>query len=154
MALRSKHLAEFIGIIAQTAVLALGLGLAGCSAEEPTSPEAAEPEQIEQSIILNAGFQHEVVATGLSGPTAMAIAPDGRIFVAQKTGAVRVVKNGATLTQPFASFTVDSLGERGLVGLTLDPNFASNGYVYVFYNTATGGLHNRISRLTASGDIA
>lgn len=155
MLLKTIHLAEFIGLIARSAVVALGLaGVAGCSADEAASPDAAEPEQLEQSIILNAGFQHQIVATGLNGPTAMAIAPGGRIFVAEKTGAVRVVKNNTLLTQPFTSMTVDTQGERGLVGLTLDPNFASNHYVYVFYNTATGGLHNRVSRFTASGDVA
>jgi uncharacterized repeat protein (TIGR03806 family) len=106
------------------------------------------------SIVLPTGFQVEILATGLRNPTAMDLAPDGRIFVAEQTGAVRVVKNDVLLAAPFVQLTVDSANERGLVGLTLDPAFASNGFVYVFYTTAQGGTHNRVSRFTASGDAA
>jgi glucose/arabinose dehydrogenase len=48
----------------------------------------------------------------------------------------------------------DSAGERGLLGVAFDPAFASNGYVYVYYTAATPTLHNRVSRFTASGDVA
>jgi glucose/arabinose dehydrogenase len=123
-----------------------------CSGEVGDTPESID--RIEQPIVLNAGFQHQVVATGLSQPTAMEIAPDGRIFVAQQTGQVKVVKKGALLATSFVELTVDSVNERGLVGITLDPNFASNHYVYVFYTTPSGGTHNRVSRFTANGDVA
>jgi len=95
------------------------------------------------------GFAETRVATGLSSPTAMAVAPDGRIFIAQQGGALRVVKNGALLAQPFLSVTVDSNGERGLLGIAFDPGFASNGFLYVYYTTASSP-HNRVSRFTAS----
>lgn len=88
--------------------------------------------------------------SGLSSATAIAQAPDGRLFVAQQGGALRVVKAGVLLASPFLNVTVDSAGERGLIGVTLHPNFASNGWVYVHYTTTSGGTHNRISRFTAS----
>src|SRR4029079_19680620 len=94
-------------------------------------------------------FAETRVATGLSSPTAMAVAPDGRIFIAQQGGALRVVKNGALLAQPFLSVTVDSNGERGLPGIALDPDFASNVFLYAYYTTASSP-HNRVSRFTAS----
>ncbi len=99
---------------------------------------------------LPAGFAETRVAAGLSNPTAMAIAPDGRIFVAQQGGALRVVKNGTLLAQPFLTVSVNSTGERGLLGIAFDPNFGSNGFVYVYYTTASSPLHNRVSRFTAS----
>ena len=99
---------------------------------------------------LPAGFAETRVATGLSNPTAMAIAPDGRIFVAQQGGALRVVKNGALLAQPFLTVNVSSNSERGLLGVAFDPEFTDNGFVYVYYTTATSPIHNRISRFTAS----
>ena len=102
-----------------------------------------------------AGFtRNESWITGLSGATAIAQAPDGRMFVAQQGGALRVVKNGALLGTPFVQLTVDSAGERGLIGVALHPNFASNGFVYVYYTSPDAGAHNRISRFTANGDIA
>jgi glucose/arabinose dehydrogenase len=101
-----------------------------------------------------AGFTDQVVAGGLSNPTAMALAPDGRIFVCQQGGALRVIKNGALLTTPFLTVTVDSAGERGLLGVAFDPNFVSNQLIYVYYTATTPTIHNRISRFTASGDVA
>ncbi|HMF56218.1 MAG TPA: PQQ-dependent sugar dehydrogenase [Pyrinomonadaceae bacterium] len=99
------------------------------------------------------GFTDTVVASGLSNPTAMAFAPDGRIFVCQQTGQLRVIKNGQLLATSFLIVTVDSSGERGLLGIAFDPNFTSNQFIYIYYTVPapTGGsAHNRVSRFTAS----
>jgi glucose/arabinose dehydrogenase len=96
------------------------------------------------------------VATGLFSPTAMAIANDGsnRIFVTEQTGDVRVVKNGQLLTNPFVRLNVTSFGEHGLLGITFDPDFATNHFVYVYYTVSGTPFHNRLSRFTANGDVA
>jgi glucose/arabinose dehydrogenase len=96
------------------------------------------------------GFSDSTVASGLASPTSMEIAPDGRIFVAQQGGQLRVIKNGVLLATPFLSLSVNSSGERGLLGLAFDPNFASNRFVYVYYTTASTPIHNRVSRFVAS----
>ena len=57
---------------------------------------------------LPAGFSETRVATGLLSPTAMAIAPDGRVFVTEKGGALRVVKNNALLPEPFLTVSVNT----------------------------------------------
>ena len=114
------------------------------SAAATNSPAATVPT----------GFTDAVVASGLNNPTAMALAPDGRIFVCQQGGALRVIKNGALLATPFLTVTVDSSGERGLLGVAFDPNFVSNQLVYIYYTTTTPTIHNRISRFTAAGDVA
>lgn len=101
-----------------------------------------------------AGFTDSVVAAGLTNPTAMAFAPDGRIFVCEQGGSLRVIKNGVLLAAPFLTVTVDSSGERGLLGVAFDPNFVSNQLVYVYYTATTPTVHNRISRFTAAGDVA
>lgn len=103
---------------------------------------------------LPLGFTDTVVAGGLTNPTAMDLAPDGRIFVAEQGGKLRVIKNGQLLTTAFVSLTVNSSGERGLLGVTFDPNFATNQFVYVYYTTSTSPIHNRVSRFTANGDVA
>lgn len=99
---------------------------------------------------LPTGFTETSLTGALANPTALAFAPDGRAFVAQQGGQLRVVKNGALLTQPFLTLSVNSSGERGLLGVAFDPQFASNGYVYVYYTTSSSPIHNRVSRFTAS----
>jgi glucose/arabinose dehydrogenase len=103
---------------------------------------------------LPAGFSEALVASGLNNPTAMQFAPDGRLFVCEQGGRLRVIKNGALLSTPFLTVTVSSSGERGLLGVTFDPNFAVNQYVYIYYTATSPAVHNRVSRFTASGDVA
>src|SRR4029434_3076747 len=102
---------------------------------------------------LPAGFTETYVG-GLTDPTAMAVAPDERIFVCEQGGTLRVLKDGALLSTPFVSLTVDSAGERGLLGVAFDPNFPTNQYVYVYYTVMSNPRHNRVSRFTADGDVA
>ena len=132
-----------IGAAGRLAVFALAAVLALLS----TRPAA-------QAATLPSGFGEALVASGLSSPTAMAFAPDGRLFVAEQGGRLRVIKNGTLLSQPFVTLSVDSSGERGLLGVAFDPNFATNQYVYVYYTTSTSPKHNRVVRFTANGDIA
>jgi len=104
---------------------------------------------------VDQGFtKDESWASGFGSAAAFAQAPDGRFFVAEQSGKLRVIKNGSLLTTPFQTFVVDSAGERGLLGVAFHPNFASNGYVYVYYTvpsaTMGGVSHNRISRIVAS----
>lgn len=103
---------------------------------------------------LPSGFIETRVAANLDAPTAMAFAPDGRLFVCTQGGALRVVKNDTLLDQPFVQLNVDSSGERGLLGVAFDPNFGSNHYVYVYYTVNFSPVHNRVSRFTANGDVA
>src|SRR5690349_19623129 len=73
---------------------------------------------------LPPGFTETLVAGGLLRPTAMAIAPDGRIFVCEQDGRLRVIRDGVLLAAPFHTLSVDGSGERGLLGVAFDPNFA------------------------------
>ena len=119
------------------------------SAQEPTL--GREQEQLAS---VPSGFSETLVASGIASPTAMAFAPDGRLFVCEQGGALRVIKNGALLAAPFVTITVNSAGERGLLGVAFDPAFANNNSVYVYYTATSPTIHNRVSRFTANGDIA
>ena len=99
---------------------------------------------------LPPGFTEVQVAGTLDEPTAMAFSPDGRLFVCQQGGALRVISNGSLLPTPFTTVATSANGERGLLGVTFDPNFAMNRFVYVYYTAATPATHNRVSRFTAS----
>lgn len=97
------------------------------------------------------------IATGLD-PVAMDIAADGRIFLAEKNGKIRIIKNGSLLTTPFITIpNLDNFNERGLLKVLLDPDFATNKYVYAYYtykSPVTNVSNNRVSRFTANGDVA
>lgn len=84
-------------------------------------------------------------------------APDGRIFTWEKPGVVRVVKNGTMLSKPFLDISsrVNTAGDRGLIGFALDPDYTTNGYVYVTYvyepnafPADTSAKTERLSRFT------
>ncbi len=114
---------------------------------------SAGAAQVRAQAILPPGFA-ETRVEGISSPTAMAVAPDGRVFVCEQRGAVRVVKGGVLLRDPFVALAVHAFQERGLVGIQFDPDFAINRHVYVYYTAVTPTIHNRLSRLTADGDVA
>ncbi len=103
---------------------------------------------------LPSDFREALVAGGLVRPTAMELAPDGRIFVTEQDGTVRVVRDGAVQPTPFVSLNVNAVNERGLLGITFDPDFATNRFVYLYYTAATTPPRNRVSRFTAAGDVA
>lgn len=104
---------------------------------------------------LPPGFSDAVFESDPDGnPTAMEFAPDGRLFVLDQGGDVWVIKNGARLTTPFVSLTVNTDGERGLLGIAFDPNFSSNHFVYLYHTTDTPTTHNQITRYTDDNDVA
>jgi glucose/arabinose dehydrogenase len=97
---------------------------------------------------LPGGFHETVAFGGLSQPTSMAFAADGRLFILEQCGRVRISVKGKLQATPFAQIKTDCSGERGLLGITLDPSFATNGYVYVYYTVPASPRFNRVARLT------
>jgi glucose/arabinose dehydrogenase len=119
---------------------------------------------------LPTGFQAQTIATGLSQPAGLAFLPDGRLLVVEKTGALRIIKNGVLLAAPFLDaselveppFTLDIDSERGLLGVAVDPGFPAAPFVYVYYSVckvAGSGTcevaTNRVARVSAGyqGDL-
>lgn len=92
-----------------------------------------------------------VISTGLTSPTCFCFAPDGRIFIGQKGGGIRVwTPSAGLLTTPFFSIPVNAGGEMGLLGITLDPDFSHNQNIYVHYTRSGSPSSATIGRLTAS----
>jgi glucose/arabinose dehydrogenase len=106
-----------------------------------------------KSQIFPTNFSREQVGGTITNPTVMAFANDGRIFVAEQSGKLRVIKGNILLPNSFVSLTVDSNGERGLIGIALDPDFTTNNFIYLYYTVNVAPIHNRISRFTANGDV-
>jgi glucose/arabinose dehydrogenase len=109
---------------------------------------------------LPAGYKIETVVSGLQQPTAIAFEPDGTMLVAQQSGAIRVVRDGVLQPSPliainsFTPVTPEGFSELGLDGLTVDPNFSQNGYVYAYYSTKDPAYRTVLARITTSGGVA
>jgi glucose/arabinose dehydrogenase len=100
-----------------------------------TTPGAA------QAATLPTGFQESVVFSNLTNPTVVRFSPDGRIFVAEKRGVIKVFDSlNDSTPDVFADLNVNvhNFWDRGLLGMALDPNFPSNPYVCVLRRAARG----------------
>jgi glucose/arabinose dehydrogenase len=85
------------------------------------------------------GMQVEVVADGLEVPWEIAFLPDGRALVTERPGRIRMLARDGTLRSELVALVeVSALGEGGLMGLALDPEFADNHFVYLYFTTADG----------------
>jgi glucose/arabinose dehydrogenase len=102
-------------------------------------------------------FRVETVLSSLEIPWALAFTPDGRLFVTERPGRVRIV-NLSTFTSEVALTLggVYAQGEAGLLGIAIDPGFSENRYVYLYYSAVSGGGGvNRIERYReVSGRLA
>ncbi len=126
----------------------LAWGILGGGAPAQGAPTFTDP-----------GFVSETIATlPPFTPVGLAFAPDGRIFVWQKSGIVRIIKDGVLLPAPFLDIEsqVNQYGDRGLLGLAIDPNLSTTGHVYLLYTHETGPDSNdsgpkssRLTRVTA-----
>jgi glucose/arabinose dehydrogenase len=99
----------------------------------------------------------ETIASGLTIPWGLAFAPDGRLFVTERPGRVRVIDNTGLRAQPVINMAsvVAATGEGGLCGIAVDPDFPNNGYLYVYHTYRSGGgLANRVVRLVVNGSTA
>jgi len=104
------------------------------------------------------GFSDELVA-GVGAPTALAFLPDGRMLATSQGGTLRVVQGGSLLPAPAVDLSAKlcSNSERGLLGVAVDPGFATNGYVFLYYSfdKAAGcgtGTVNRVARFVMTGN--
>jgi glucose/arabinose dehydrogenase len=154
------------------------LMLGACAGPAPVSPTAAptatspaEPDEDEEQYpgarpgsaptvtprpLASAGLsglKTELIAEGLVFPSALAFAPDGRLFFAEvKKGALRIIDGRSLLPDPAVSIEVARGAEHGLVGVALDPDFQRNHYVYTYYTQVMKGSEadrprrNRLTR--------
>jgi glucose/arabinose dehydrogenase len=126
--------------------LNLVVGASACSSQSgPTPPQGTGARLLE-------------VASGLSFPLYLTAPPNdgGRLFIVEQTGAIRIVKEGTLLPTPFLDISgkVSNSGERGLLGLAFDPNYASNGRFYVHYTDPAGDTRVSSFQVSADPDIA
>ena len=138
-----RNLREMLGVGVAALLATMVIGLASAAA----APAATYPT----------GFSEQTVFSGLTNPTAIRFSSDGRVFVAEKSGLIKVF-DSLTDTQPdvFADLRtqVHNFWDRGLLGLALDPDFPASPYVYVLYthDAAIGGAAPRWGTAGATSD--
>ncbi len=126
-------------------------------ADTQAGEATAKPAPTSISRPTATGLTTELVADGLQLPVNLAFAPDGRLFLTEVSrGAIRVIEHGQLVPEPVALLDVANDGEQGLLGMSLDPSFNSNHYLYVFYSEPRDGKgwRNRVVRLTESSNRA
>ena len=121
-------------------------------AASPTAQPVASPTGTVQPATAPAGnvkLDVQVFVRNLDTPWAIDFAPDGRIFITERPGRIRIVKGSQLQAEPWMTLDVAETGESGLLGLALDPQFEQNRYVYVAYSSRTNGNRfvNRLVRL-------
>ena len=178
--MRTRYLAAVVAVILVAAAcgaetnsnqwsFAPGTSPAVSGGEPPASTEpSAEPSA--GPVMTDDSLGVEVAASGLTEPTALAFSGPDEFFVTEKsTGEVHHVANG-TVSEPVLDLAVNYFDERGLLGIALHPDFASNGFVYLYWTesgqgdsadgmlgadtdepTALPDLGNRVDRFTWDG---
>ncbi len=137
--MKVRWLISFLGVIAS--MLACSHPPSGQGAGETATTEAGKTQ-----------FRIETVITGLEVPWSIVFVPDGRIFITERPGRVRVVENGKLRAEPLGDIQdVEPSGESGLMGLTLHPQFAQNHLLYVAYAYRGDGKRDRVVRYRETG---
>lgn len=149
---RRSAIRSFAAALVST-VVACGVPPAATRTPSAASPGAASPDAASPGA-ASPVVRADTVASGLVVPWALAFARDGRIFVTERPGRVRVIRAGQLLAEPALTLAdVAAVGEGGLLGMALDPSFAENGALYLYYTYRAGSdLRNRVVRYVARGD--
>jgi glucose/arabinose dehydrogenase len=130
--------------------LGLWLGSAfsasGCSGDDPAGPPVGTDARLQ-----------EIVA-GLSSPLYLTAPPGdvARLFVVEKTGAIRIIKDGVLLTDPFLDLSsrIANVGEQGLLGMAFDPDYATSGRFIVHFTDLAGNTTLSRFQVSANPDVA
>jgi glucose/arabinose dehydrogenase len=142
----------------QVVTLAFIVVAAGAACDDPPISHPEEPPPPPPGEVITAAdgtrFTVEVVAQNLEIPWAMAFAPDNRMFFTERPGRVRILQGGQLLPAPALTLTdVAAVGEGGLLGIAVHPEFASNRFVFLAYTArlAGGGRELRVVRYREVG---
>ncbi len=123
------------------------------------SRDAAGHTNVSAPVVVNVmntdSFQNEILATGLTLPTAMKFLPDGRMLVAELAGKIRVIPAPYLTPDPTPILTITNIGtagvQEGIFDFALDPNFSANHYLYVYFTA--NDQRDRLSRFTLNADL-
>lgn len=148
--MRAIHLSlTMLALIGLLVGIAPGRALAAGSVPTTLTPQAAGP---------TANIDLTLIASGLERPVYATAAPRdrSRLFIIEKRGRIRIYKNGSLLPTSFldVSALVSYGNEQGLLSIAFHPNYASNGYFYIYYTNTAGNLQIVRYSVSANPDIA
>jgi len=130
----------------RTLVSAIALAVGACERPEAHTPAAQQVGGQVPGI--------DTVASGLDVPWALAFAPDGRLFVTERVGRIRVIESSTLRQEPWATIPVAADGEAGLMGIAVAPDFATSRAIYVVATVARADGHvNQVLRLTDENGV-
>ncbi|MBE1485117.1 ThuA domain-containing protein [Plantactinospora soyae] len=113
---------------------------------------AAGAVEADCSASLTSSFEKISLDSNTNNPMELDVAPDGRVFYIERDGRVQIIKPDTGTTVTAADLDVFTGNEDGLIGIRLDPGFATNNWVYLYYAPNGGGPRNHLSRFTVTGD--
>jgi glucose/arabinose dehydrogenase len=154
-----NHTAVTMSLAAATLFVLAGTTFGQDASKKEPTPAKAEPaaepaNKPTPALATDVPFTVEVVASGLRVPWDIAFAPDGRMFVTERPGRVRVIVDGKLLDQP--ALTLDNIwkqpAENGLMSVCLHPDFAKNHFVYLSYGQTSPEKDIRVVRYTESAN--
>lgn len=126
---------------------------------EGTSPNttykpAFEGQTRVSGLQTNTPYQGVVIATALTSPWGIKSLPDGRLLITEKTGTMRIATTAGVLSAPITGIpAVNAANQGGLLGLTIDPDFATNRMIYwVYAEATTGGNNTAVAKGKLSAD--
>src|SRR5690625_771986 len=110
--------------------------------------EETKGQPMEETTTPPGSFKKVVLVDEVTRANVMDIAPDGRVFFAEREGAVRVWDPQTESTQMAGFIPVSAIHTSGLLGLVLDPNFNDNRWIYLYYSPASDDTKNQLARFT------
>jgi len=130
--------------------------MAGCAQQATNTTTTSAPSGGSATGDAASTSTYPAEIKGLDSPTSMAFAPDGRIFITERVGRVRVFKDGKLQDEPFATIKVPRMlgyHETGLLGIAIPTSYQALPYVYVYHTyDKDGKLFNKVVRFKADGD--
>jgi quinoprotein glucose dehydrogenase len=138
-------------------VLLVILSLTGCLGFAQDGPVVGSvPQDVETSFVESpAGLEAEPWITGLVAPWSLRFLGDGRAIVSERPGRIRLIRDGRLVDEPYLEIDVAAVGEGGLMGLEVHPDFPDEPYIYAMYTYRAGGrLYNRVQRFRDRGSSA
>ena len=136
--------------------LVLVLLFTGCLSFGQDGPEVGEvPQDVETRFIGEPkDLRAESWVEGLVAPWSLKFLPDGRALVSERPGRIRLIRDGELVEEPYLQLDAAAIGEGGLMGLAVHPDFPDSPYIYAMYTYRDGGLFNRVERFRDQGTSA
>ncbi len=135
-------------------VFALFAGASFCSKEKQTTAASDRRDSVSTAGLTEVPYRFEVFGKGLVVPWAMAFTADNRLLVTERNGSLRQIVDGKLIEKPLRKIEdVEASGEAGLMGLTLDPDYENNAFLYISYAYENDGdMKVKVVRFKDNGD--